>query len=165
MKGLLQFIKFGIVGVANTFISEGVYALVVLLGGHYILANFLGFTISVLNAYYWSNKYVFKAGEGTEKRVWWKVLLKTYAAYIWGFLVNILLLALWVEVIHIGTYMVPVESFLNGFGITFLDAETIGELVAQMLCLPVTVPMNYFVNKYWAYRDKKKKPAEESAAS
>ncbi|MCH5275285.1 MAG: hypothetical protein J1E65_05555 [Lachnospiraceae bacterium] len=41
----------------------------------------MGFMISVLNAYYWSNKYVFKEQEDAPRWVWWKVLLKSYAAY------------------------------------------------------------------------------------
>lgn len=68
---LKQFIKFGIVGVSNTVISLGItYGIIYLF--HKLnwlffnesllvfLASFVGFFISVLNSYYWNNKYVFK---------------------------------------------------------------------------------------------------------
>lgn len=159
MKNLWQFIKFGIVGVSNTLISEVIYALVICLHGHYILANFLGFTISVFNAYFWSNRYVFKQEAGEKKRVWWKTLLKTYVAYIAGFLLNIGLLFLWVDVVEISRFMDPFRMFLEGFHITYFDNKMLGDLIAQMLCLPITVPVNYLVNKYWAYRKQEKKEA------
>ena len=57
---LKQFIRFGLVGVSNTLISLGVYYLLYFLGVHYLIANTIGFIISVFNAYYWNNKYVFK---------------------------------------------------------------------------------------------------------
>lgn len=157
MKNLWQFIKFGIVGVSNTLISEVIYAIVVCLHGHYIVANFLGFSISVLNAYYWGNRFVFKQKQGEEKRIWWKVLLKTYVAYIGGFLLNIGLLFLWVEVVDLSQFMEPVVQLLNNFSVTYFDREMLGELAAQMLSLPIVVPVNYLMNKYWAYRQKKER--------
>ncbi len=155
-ESLWQFIKFGLVGVSNTLISEGVYFIVVFLGGHYLPASFLGFVLSVLNAYYWSNKYVFKESEEGEKRVWWKVLGKTYIAYLWGYIVHALLLIFWVDILRISRFMGPLETFLSNMGLTVFDAEMLGELIAAVLNLIVTVPMNYVVNKYWAYRQKRK---------
>lgn len=154
MKNLWQFIKFGLVGVSNTLISEAVYAVIVLLRANYLFASFLGFVISVLNAYYWSNKYVFKEEEGKEKRVWWKVLLKTYTAYFWGFLVNLILLVFWIDVLHIAQYMEPVRLFLEQMGITSFDNEVLGNLLAEGVNLILTIPMNFLINKYWAYKQK-----------
>ena len=155
MKSLWQFIKFGLVGVSNTLISEAVYVIIVLLKGNYLFASFMGFVISVLNAYYWSNKYVFKESEDGEKRVWWKVLLKTYLAYFWGFLVNLCLLILWIDILHVADYMEPVLNMLARFGVTSLDAEVLGNLVAEGVNLILVIPMNFLINKYWAYKQKK----------
>ena len=155
MKSLWQFIKFGLVGVSNTLISEAVYVIIVLLKGNYLFASFMGFVISVLNAYYWSNKYVFKENADGEKRVWWKVLLKTYVAYFWGFLVNLCLLILWIDILHVADYMEPVLNMLARFGVTSLDAEVLGNLIAEGVNLILVIPMNFLINKYWAYRQKK----------
>lgn len=151
MKNLWQFIKFGLVGVSNTLISELIYVIVVLLKGNYLFASFLGFVISVLNAYYWSNKYVFKEEAEGEKRIWWKVLAKTYVAYFWGFLVNALLLVLWIDVIHIARYMGPLYDLLCSFGMANPDTEVLGNLVAEFVNLLLVIPMNFLINKFWAY--------------
>ncbi len=150
-----QFIKFGIVGASNTLISEAVYFVIVYLGGNYVFAYAMGFILSVLNAYYWSSKYVFKEDENAEKRIWWKVLLKTYAAYFWGFLVSAALLVFWVDIVKLSRFMYPLESVFKNWGFEKVDAKMLGELAASPLNLAVTIPMNFFINKYWAYSQKK----------
>lgn len=60
-----QFIKFGLVGLLNNLICYLMYMILVAIGTHYILANIIGFSISVFNLCYWNNKYVF-ATEGKE---------------------------------------------------------------------------------------------------
>lgn len=155
VQGIWQIIKFLVVGVSNTIVSEGVYAILIFFKMHYLPASFLGFSISVLNAYYWSNKYVFKEQEGEEKRVWWKVLAKTYIAYLWGYLVSAVLLVFWIDILHIGRWMEPVANWFAGVGLERFDAQFLGNLLAAGLNLLITVPMNFVLNKYWAYRQKK----------
>lgn len=152
MKNLWQFIKFGIVGVSNTLISEVIYCVLVFFHVPYLIAYFIGFVISVLNAYYWSNKYVFKEEEGAEKRVWWKVLLKTYVAYFWGFLVSAVLLILWIDIVQISQYLGGLADWFASIGFERFDATLLGEMLAAGINLLITVPMNYFVNKKWAYK-------------
>lgn len=151
-----QFIKFGLVGVSNTLISEGVYFIIVFFRGNYLFASFIGFVLSVLNAYYWSTRYVFKEKEDAEKRVWWKVLLKTYAAYFWGYIVHALLLIFWIDIVKLSRFMGPLAELFAGWGLTKIDAGMLGELAAALINLVITVPMNFIVNKYWAYRQRGK---------
>ena len=67
---LLQFIKFGIVGLSNTLISYGVYAGLTYVGVPYVLASVIGFVVSVLNSFFWNNRYVFKKnGENASKKM------------------------------------------------------------------------------------------------
>lgn len=156
MKNLWQFIKFGLVGVSNTLISEGVYCVLVFFDVPYLLALFCGFILSVLNAYYWSNKYVFKADPEKAERVWWKVLLKTYVAYFWGFIVSAVLLVFWVDIVGLSAYMGGLAGMFAERGFPQLDADFLGETLAAGINLLITVPMNYFVNKLWAYKDEGK---------
>ena len=79
-KTFSQFVKFGIVGFSNTFIGYVVYILCVWSGMHYLLANVVGFFVSVLNAFYWSDRFVFKKGTN-EQRGLWSSLMKTVLAY------------------------------------------------------------------------------------
>lgn len=160
-KSFWQFVKFSIVGAFNTLISIAIYSVIVYFGGDYVLANLAGFVISVLNAYYWSSRYVFKEDENAEKRVWWMVLLKTYAAYSWGVVVSTLLLIFWVDVVVISKFMVPVADFCMTQGWEKLDADMLAKLLASFINLLVTIPMNYVINKYWAYKQKGKLKEDE----
>ena len=162
IKSFIQFIKFCLVGLSNTIICEGIYVVLLFFGVHYLAANIIGNVISILNAYYWSNKYVFKAEEG-EKRVWWKVLLKTYATYGFSMVLSAGLLVFWLEIVKLAAYMGPVLSlldklgilgFLDGLGIE-LEAKILSEILAAAINLIITIPLNYVINKYWAYRKEK----------
>ena len=155
MKNLWQFIKFGLVGISNTLISEGLYCLFVFFGMHYLPAYFLGFTISVFNAYYWNNRYVFK-NESEQKRVWWKVLLKTYVSYLAGFIISSVLLVFWIDIVQLSKYLSGIAEICAGCGFESLDAYFWSEIIAAGLNLLIVVPLNFLVNKFWAFKDHKK---------
>ena len=125
---LWQFVKFGIVGVSNTLISLAVYEVCIHLGLYYLLSNAIGLVISVINAYYWNNRCVF--GDGTPKTFAQHVrtYLKSLAAYGGAFVLDSVLLVLWVEVVGIP------------------------ETLAPILNLCITIPLNFLVNKYWTFR-------------
>lgn len=129
---LCQFVQFGIVGLSNTLISYVVYAIFVALGTHYLVASLLGFLVSVINAFYWNNKYVFKAEEG-EERTLWGSFLKTFTSYAGtGLILNNILLILWVDVLKLHAMLGPI---INLF---------------------ITIPLNFLLNKYWAFKEKKR---------
>ena len=125
-----QFISFGLIGGLNTLLSLGIYWLIVNLGGHYILASVVGFVITVAISYVLNNIFTFK-GEG--KPEWsLKNLLKVYVSYaLTGLILNNILLWLWIDVCGINQNLAPV---INLF---------------------FTIPLNFLLNKLWAY----KKPA------
>lgn len=126
-----QFVKFGIVGLSNNVIYYVAYICMVSLSVHYLIASCVGFFASVVNAYYWNNKYVFEKGR-SEERVWWITFIKTFLAYAGtGLIMNSLLLILWVDVC------------------------SIHEMIAPILNLLITIPLNYILNKFWAFKGKK----------
>ncbi len=128
---VVQFIKFGIVGVSNTLISLAVYYLCFnALHMHYQLANLLGFVISVTNAYYWNSRYVFRMGEHRALKEHLKTYARTVAAYGGTYLLGVALLWLWVDVLGIS------------------------ENLAPLLNLCVTIPLNFLINKFWTFRNK-----------
>lgn len=159
---VIQFIKFGLVGVSNTLVNYIFYVIFVSIGVHYVIANALGFIISVLNAYFWGSRFVFKEDETKEKRIWWQVLLKTYASYTLGFVLNTLLLILWIDITNIGQYFGFVGDIIGAISSVFaflpasMTTEEISEIVAPILNMFVTVPINFAINKFWAYRQKNK---------
>ncbi|MBQ6134184.1 MAG: GtrA family protein [Lachnospiraceae bacterium] len=139
-EGFVQFVKFGLVGLSNTVISYVTYVIFLFIfeKAHifpewdYLIAQGLAFVISVAWSFYWNNKYVFKEEEG-EKRNIFLALLKTYASYAFtGLFLNSVLSYLWVDVLHWS------------------------KLIAPIINLLVSVPVNFFMNKLWAFRTKKK---------
>ena len=126
-----QFVKFGIVGLFNTLIGYGVYFICIYIGLHYLIANFIGFFVGVLNAYYWSDRFVFKKEDGEYRSVI-ESLVKTYLAYgSTGLLLSSILLYFYIDKLHISEY------------------------TAQLLVLVVTIPLNFIINKYWSFKSKK----------
>ena len=159
-KLIVQFIKFGLVGVSSTIVNYLIYLLLTAIRVHYNIAYAAGFILSVPNAYFWSSRFVFKEDKAKEKRVWWKTLLKTYASYILGFVLNSLFLVLWIDVLNIGAYMDFIEHIVRDMSriITFLPQNMtdrdISEVVAPIINIAITMPINFTINKMWAYRQK-----------
>ena len=130
-KGLMQFVKFCAVGLSNTILSYVAYSLCIYVGMHYLLANLVGFIVGVSNAFYWSNKYVFKRGQD-ETRNPYITFVKTILSYAsTGILLNSVLLWLLIDCLSVSAYIAPV------------------------LILLATVPTNYLLNKYWSFKTKK----------
>lgn len=132
----VQFVKFGVVGVSNTAVSYFLYAgSLIGLNAYtsdgkynYLIAQVIEFLLSVLWSFYWNNKFVFAAEEG-EKRNLLTVLVKTYISYSFtGLFLNSILLFLWVDVCGISEFVAP---FIN---------------------LIVSVPLNFAINKFWAFK-------------
>ena len=123
MKSIVQFIKFGIVGVSNTIIALVVYYLILWLGVPYLIANTISWIVSVFNAFYWNNRYVF-----INNTPWSKALVKTYISYGASFVVGSILLIIFVEVCNIS------------------------DMIAPLLTLLLTIPMNFIMNKYWTFK-------------
>lgn len=121
---LVQFIKFGIIGGINALINLVVYYTLVYFGAHYLIANFFGFALSVLNAYILNSKFVFnKTQEGHVVP-----LIKVYITY--------------------GT------TFLLGSGLMYLMVSVIGitKWVAPIINIALMTPLNFVLNKVWALK-------------
>lgn len=135
-ESFLQLVRFGMVGVSNTIVNYVVYVGVMLFlhaAGlwdkyDYLIATALGFVISVLWAFFWNNKYVFKEKKGEHRSVF-KTLVKTFITYSFtGLFLNSFLMVLWVDVFHMSKFIAPIINMTLG------------------------VPINFLINKFWAYK-------------
>lgn len=125
-----QFIKFGFVGVSNTIISLGIYYIIIYFDKNlYLFGSFAGFLISVLNSFYWNNKYVFST---SKQGGWVKRLIKTYISYGSTSIISMVLLYLIVDVVGLS------------------------EVIAPIITMIVTIPLNFIINKKWAFKNEKK---------
>jgi putative flippase GtrA len=120
---VMQFIRFGMVGVTNTAVFLAVYYAALHVGVHFLLANIAGFMVSVLNAFFWSRKFVFKNDKPAARQ-----LAKAYVAY--------------------GTTLALSTATLY-LMVNFLG---ISEFVAPLINLCITVPLNFLINKFWAFK-------------
>ncbi|MCI8650789.1 MAG: 4Fe-4S dicluster domain-containing protein [Anaerotruncus sp.] len=132
-----QFIRFSIVGLSNVVVSYSINILVLFilapvgLTFDYIVANIIAFILSVLWSFYWNNRLVFALKQGEERSLW-NTLGKTYLTYSFtGIVLNNFLSTLWIYGLGLSKYIVP-------------------------LCnLPINVPINFLLNKFWSYKTKK----------
>ena len=130
-NSLVQFIKFGFVGASNTIISYVIYFVLVKLSVYYLIASVIGFVASVINSFFWNNKYVFKKGKN-ESRSLVSSFIKTFIAYAWtGLFLSNILLYIWVDIMGINKIIAPVITLL------------------------ITIPLNFAINKFWAFKTKK----------
>lgn len=122
-NAVIQFIKFSIVGFSNTVISLFVYYILLWLECNYLISNAMSWIISVFNAFYWNNKYVFR-----NENTWLKALIRTYISYGFSFILgNILLIVL-------------IEFF------------KVSEIIAPLIILVITIPLNFLMNKFWTFK-------------
>lgn len=136
-KAIIQFIKFGTVGAINTILSyaitNGAYYLVHL---HEQISNIIAFVITVFISFMLNGKFVFT--ENKEERNFLKSLLKVYASYsITGVFLTAILLYIEEELLEIPHY------------------------IATLMNLVVTIPVNFILNKFWAYKENGKKEGQK----
>ncbi|MBC7766368.1 MAG: GtrA family protein [Hyphomonadaceae bacterium] len=124
MKKHKQFIQFATVGASNTAIALAIYYTLVLLHVHYQVANVVAFVVSSYNGYFWSSRIVFKKGKSSNS------FIKFYASYGITFLMTV--------------------SFMY----IFVDVLGLSKMLAPILILFVTIPVNFLLNKYWSFKVK-----------
>lgn len=125
---MIQFIKFGIVGLSNTFISLGVYWICYyLLNMHYQASNIIAFIISVTNAYYWNYKFVFNKKDSSSNNHA-KSYIKVVCSYGTTFLLSTGLLYVWVDHFNISAGIAPLINLI------------------------ITIPLNFLLNRFWAFK-------------
>lgn len=135
-RNLIQFIKFGIVGVSNTLVSYllNLLCLFVLdrynMAYDYVIANTVAFVLSVLWSFYWNERFVF-----TEKQEGYRSnrlvrLLKMYLSYgFTGIILNNVLSYVWISVLGIS------------------------KVIAPLINSAIGVPINYILNKKWTFEE------------
>ena len=125
----IQFIKFGMVGLLNTFIALGVYYIFIWINPSTqmaLLGQGVGWVFGVLNAFALNRIFVFKESQ----EVWWKILIKLYIAYAMSLGITLVLTFVLIELLGVSIILTP------------------------LLILFVTVPFNFLVSKYWSFHKK-----------
>lgn len=127
-KLMLQFFKFGLIGVSNAIISLGIYFIFIFINKDlYLIGNVVGYIVAVFNSFLLNRKFVFSKNQN--KGVG-KTVIKVYISYGITLLLQELLLYLMINIF------------------------TINEHIAPLINIIVTTPINFVLNKSWAFGDK-----------
>lgn len=131
---LNQFLKFILVGISNVAASYALNIATLLtlsrwnITWDYIIGNIVSFFLSVLWSFYWNNRYVFEHAY-TAKRNLLKALAKTYICYSFSCII-------------LG----------NLFSWFFIEIWGISKYVSPILVSCVSIPVNFLLNKFWAFK-------------
>lgn len=151
---LVQFFKFGAVGIINTVVDFGLFGLLkwifegisadgntflaFLHTFYYTAAQTVSYLVAVFCSYLLNKHWTFAAGQQSTKAT----LVKMYALSAVNFLLMQSMLWFWIEVAGTG---------MSGFRLLGLDWDMIAKLLAT---IPVTV-LNFLGSKFWVFREKK----------
>jgi putative flippase GtrA len=124
MPMVVQFVKFGIVGVSNTLIFFLVYTLLLkVFGVWYVAASGIGFAVGAVNGFLWNRRWTFSGHVGDALTpVRWFVVQAS------GLLVNL------------------------GLVYLFVDGIGLGELIGQAMTIVIVTVITFFANRAWTFR-------------
>ncbi len=144
LKKILQFIKFGIVGVMNTLVDFIVFTLICTIfavdkdSGSLIVTviNLIAYSCGVANSYFFNTRWTFK-GERNENRK--KELILFIVINIISYVVNNMVLLL--------CKSIPAISGIELFGI-----EQFGFYVCKLIATAVGIIVNFAGNKLFVFK-------------
>jgi putative flippase GtrA len=103
MDWIIKFLQFGLVGLSGFVID---FALTWLckekLKWNKFVANSIGFTVAVVNNFYWNKKWTFASSDQT---IWTSQFIKFVVFSLIGLLINNLLLHLFNDKLHVRFYV------------------------------------------------------------
>ena len=133
---VIQFVKFGIVGVSNTLLTFAVYTLLLkVFGVWYLAASAIGFAVGTINSFLLNRRWTFRGHVGDALTpVRWMIVQCT------GLGINLGLLYVLVH-----------------------DAR-VDKLIAQALATAVVTVTTFFANRAWTFRTRAPVPVADSDA-
>ena len=120
-----QEIRFLFVGVLNTIVGYGLYAVFLFFQIHYLVANTLSTLLGVLHSYLWNRYFTFKSKEKAGKEI-----VKFASVYFLSYFIGTLTLFGFKNILHMSPY------------------------IAGLLNLAITTFISYFGHKYFSFRRK-----------
>ncbi len=128
MSKILEFIKFGMVGIINTLTSFSIYYILIACNVNYLISNIFAYFISSIIGYILNKTWVFKHKDSKPINS----VIKYYTTYASSFLLSTFLMYILVDIFNISVLLAPV------------------------LTLGFTVPYNYIMSKKWTFSSSKK---------
>lgn len=130
---LIQFIKFGFVGVLCFLIDFGLYTICNYIGIPYLISGIIGFSVSVIINYSLSMRYVFSGREDFAKH---KEFLIFMFLSIIGLGINELLLYLCVD-----------QCYLRSSWVRGLMSQRVAEMISKIFATAIVTVYNFVTRK------------------
>src|SRR6185437_1304644 len=121
---ILQFVKFGIVGVSNTLIFFAVYTLLLkVFGVWYVAASGIGFAVGAVNGFLWNRAWTFKGHVGD-------------------------------ALTPVRWFVVQTGGLLLNLGLVYLFVDGVGmdKLSGQAVTIAIVTLVTFFANLAWTFR-------------
>jgi putative flippase GtrA len=134
-EGLVQFIKFGLVGVMNTAVDFIVYTLLMVAGVHYLAAQVVSYAAGTVNSYVVNKLWTFNKGKEGGQTGKAAPLTANRAEFVRFAVLNAGTLLLSLALLYL------LKSGLE-----------LPALLAKLLVTVVTVMVNYIGSKLWVFR-------------
>lgn len=116
--GIVQLVKYNIVGVINTLVDFLVYQLLTYLGMKYAIAQCISYSCGILNSYFFNSRWTFKRDSGRSK----KEFIYFVAVNLVSMGLSVLLLKVCYDILHIDSNLIskaivtPIVMLVNFFG-------------------------------------------------
>jgi len=124
MKELIRFIKFNIVGVANTLVDMGSFSVFVrLMGLPWALAQVMSYSLGVLNSYFMNRKFTFGMDHGFGAKEFSKFIV--------------------VNLISLGCSLLIMKILIENFAMV--------DMMAKFVSIGITMIINYTGNRLWTF--------------
>ena len=136
INSLIQFLKFNVVGIANTAVDLLIYTLLTALGLNMYIAQAVGYVCGMVNSYIWNSRWTFREERRRDAR---EILL--FVA------VNLVSLGVGEGVLYIAKNVLGVDS----------------EILCKLISLPFSIGVNFIGNKLFVFRKKTPAASEEPA--
>lgn len=121
---MVQFVKFGIVGVSNTVLAIGIYTLLLkVFGVWYLAANAIGFVVGAVNGFLLNRRWTFAGHVGD-----------ALTPVRWG--------------VVQGSGLALSEGLLY----LFVDDAHIEKLLSQVMATAIVTVITFLVNRAWTFR-------------
>jgi putative flippase GtrA len=121
---LVQFVKFGIVGISNTLLTFAVYTLLLkVFGVWYLAASAIGFVVGAVNGFLLNRRWTFRGHVGDALTpVRWMIVQSC------GLALN------------------------EGLLFVFVDDASLDKLLAQAFATAIVTVLTFFANRAWTFR-------------
>ena len=115
--GIVQLVKYNIVGVINTLVDFLVYQLLTYLGMKYAIAQCISYSCGILNSYFFNSRWTFKRYSGRSK----KEFIYFVAVNLVSMGLSVLLLKVCYEILNINSNII--RSIFNISIIIFFTSK------------------------------------------